>query len=145
MKSLLTVLLLCLTPALPAVAQEWALGGYDAVSYTRVGRPVPGRSDIATMWKGQKWHFSSEENRARFEADPRAYAPAFGGLCPVALAEGRRVEGDPTHFVIIGKRLYLTRSDAAEQSILSAPQRILPAARQGWLRLKQAPAAVGME
>lgn len=68
----MTALLLC---PLAAVAQDWALEGYDPVGYVAQGRPVPGRSDIATMWKGKIWHFASEDNRARFEADPQGYAP----------------------------------------------------------------------
>lgn len=136
MRHLALVLLCCLTPALPALAEDWALGGYDAVSYLRSGNPKPGRGDIATMWKGRQWHFASEENRARFEADPRAYAPGFDGLCPVALSEGRRMAGDPRHFVIIGKRLYLVRSEAAELAIRSAPRDILMQAKKSWARLR---------
>lgn len=133
---LIAVLLSVLSLPLASAAQEWALGGYDVVSYLRDGRPQPGRSDISTTWKGQQWHFRNEENRARFEADPRAYAPGFGGLCAVALAEGRREEGDPRHFVVIGSRLYLLHSAGAERRIMSAPREILMQAKQGWARLK---------
>lgn len=136
MKHLALALLLCLTSVFPAGAEDWALGGYDAVSYMRGGHPQPGRGDIATMWKGRRWHFASEENRARFEADPRAYAPGFGGLCPVSLSEGRREDGDPRHFVVIGKRLYLMRSEAAERLIMSAPRDILMKAKKSWVRLR---------
>lgn len=136
MKPFLLSLLILAAPALPAMAQNWALDGYDAVAYGSAGQPVPGRSDIATMWKGQSWHFATEENRARFEADPRAYAPGFAGFCPVSLAEGRREPGDPQHFAIIGKRLYLMRSDAALRKIMEAPQQVLDQAQQNWPRLK---------
>lgn len=136
MKHVVLTMLLCLTTAVPVVAQEWALDGYDVVSYTRSGHPAPGRSDISTMWKGRQWHFASEENRARFESDPRSYVPGFGGLCPVSLSEGRRREGDPRHFVIIGKRLYLMRSQDAEREIMSAPRAILMRAKKNWVKLR---------
>lgn len=132
MKSLSLLLLFLLAPALPATAQDWALGGFDAVAYARAGHPVPGRNDIVTMWKGKLWHFATEDNRARFEADPRAYAPGFNGFCPVSLSEGRREKGDPRHFAIIGKKLYLMRSESAERQIKATPQDILKQAKRAW-------------
>lgn len=128
---ILSVMLACL-PAAQALAQDWAIEGYDAVGFLQSGRPVPGRGDIATMWKGKVWHFASEENRSRFESDPRSFAPAFGGLCPVALSEGRRVPGDPRHFVVIGNRLYLVRSDRSLRELRRMPQDILARASEVW-------------
>lgn len=136
MKPLLLALLLLISPALPAAAQDWALDGYDAVGYAQQGRAIPGRSDIVTLWKGKLWHFANEDNRARFEANPRSFAPGFGGLCPVALAEGRKVAGDPRHFVIIGNRLYLLRNDADEREMMDAPRRVLMKAKQIWASLR---------
>ena len=110
------------------------MDGFDAVDFLEHGRPVPGRGDIATMWKGQVWHFATEENRSRFEADPRSFAPAFGGLCPVALSEGRRVQGDPRHFVVIDDRLYLVGSARAKQKMRHDPRAILDQAWAEWDR-----------
>lgn len=136
MKHLILSFMLLLCPAIPAAAEDWALGGYDAVAYGRSGQPVPGRNNIATMWKGEIWHFATEDNRARFEADPRAYAPGFAGLCPVSLSEGRQEKGDPRHFAIIGKRLYLLRSESAERQIIRAPRKILMKAKESWSKLR---------
>ena len=134
MKTLTLALILSFASVLPALAQDWAIDGYDPVGFLQSGRPVPGRGDISTMWKGKVWHFASEENRSRFESDPRSFAPAFGGLCPVALAEGRRVPGDPHHFVVMGKRLYLLRSDRSARELRRAPQEILSRASETWGR-----------
>lgn len=132
MKKLLLSLILTSAPVLPVMAQDWAIDGFDAVGFLESGRPVPGRGDISTLWKGQVWHFATEENRNRFEADPRSFAPAFGGLCPVALAEGRRVAGDPRHFLIIGDRLYLVGSNRAARKLQQAPRDILARAQKSW-------------
>lgn len=132
MKPLILSLCMCLTPALPALAEDWAMDGFDAVGFVQSGRPVPGRGDIATMWKGQVWHFATEENRAQFESNPRSYAPAFGGFCPVALAEGRRVPGDPRHFVVIGDRLYLLGSGRSVRALKRDGDNILARARANW-------------
>ena len=176
MKTLLLSLMLTLAPALPVMAQDWAIDGFDAVGFLESGRPIPGRGDISTLWKGKVWHFATEENRNRFEADPRSFAPAFGradaarstrcspaptsscratgraqspamallpgrsrsfapafgGLCPVALSEGRRVAGDPHHFVIIENRLYLVGSNRAVRKLQQAPREVLSRARERW-------------
>ena len=134
MKTLLLSLILISAPVAPAVAQDWAIDGFDAVDFLERGRPVPGRGDIATMWKGQVWHFATEENRNRFEADPRSFAPAFDGLCPVALSKGRRVRGDPRHFVVIGNRLYLLGSPGAVQELRRDPKTVLGRAKANWGR-----------
>lgn len=132
MKTLLLSLILTSAPALPVLAQDWAIDGFDAVGFLESGRAVPGRGDISTLWKGQLWHFASEENRHRFESDPRSFAPAFGGLCPVALAEGRHVQGDPRHFVVIGDKLYLVGSHRSARKLQQAPQDILARAQESW-------------
>lgn len=132
MKTLLLSLILTSAPVLPALAQDWAMDGFDAVGFLESGRPVPGRGDISTLWKGQVWHFATEENRSRFEADPRSFAPAFDGLCPVALSEGRQVPGDPRHFMVIGDRLYLVGSSRAARKLQQAPRDILARAHESW-------------
>lgn len=132
MKTLILSLALISVPVLPALAQDWAIDGFDAVGFVQSGKPLPGRGDIATMWKGKLWHFATEENRSRFESDPRSFAPAFGGLCPVALAQGRRVQGDPHHFVVIGDRLYLPGSDGSARTLRQEAQGILTKAQENW-------------
>ena len=134
MRALALSLLFVLGATWPGHAQEWAVGGFDPVGYAQAGRPTPGRSDIATMWKGQLWHFASEENRARFEADPRAYAPALNGMCPVSIVDGRPQPGDPRFFARVGGRLYLLESGRAESRLRQDAEGIVRAAREIWRR-----------
>ena len=68
-------LALTVIPSLaPAQVHDWALNGMDPVSYETENAAVPGRADIVTFWRGQSWHFATEDNRTRFEANPRALA-----------------------------------------------------------------------
>lgn len=113
------------------------MDGRDPVGYFSDGRAMAGRVDIATMWKGYVWHFVSEDNRARFEADPRRFAPAFNGFCPVNLADGRLVEGNPEIFAVIGQRLYLLRSDAARSQLMDQPAEVLSRARTAWAETRK--------
>lgn len=135
MKPLLLILALLSSPLSPALAQDWALDGFDPVGYQAEGRAVPGRNDISTLWKGLVWHFANVENRARFEADPRSFAPGLNGFCPVALSEGRLEPGDPRHFVIVGNRVYLLRSGADQRRFMQEPREILMKARKIWASL----------
>lgn len=132
MKKLLIPIFLSFASVLPAAAQDWALEGFDPVGYIRQNRALPGRSDIATMWKGKVWHFASEENRARFEADPRTYMPVFDGYCPVELSKGRFLMGDPTYFAVSDHRIYLLRSRAAQREFSQDTGPILSRARSVW-------------
>lgn len=90
--------------------QGAALRGYDTVAYFTDGAPVQGKPNIAVMWKGVVWHFASEENREAFEANPRAFAPQFGGFCAYAVAQGYTIGTDPLEWDIVDGKLYLTHS-----------------------------------
>ncbi|WP_017999847.1 YHS domain-containing (seleno)protein [Paracoccus sp. N5] len=133
-RALLTSLLLLL-PVSPALAQNWALDGMDPVSYGTDNAAVPGRSDLVTLWRGKAWHFASEQNRNLFEANPGAYAPGLGGLCVVALSEGRSEPGNPRYFVVIGQRTYFLRSERARARLLADPQQVLMRAKAFWARM----------
>ncbi|WBU60550.1 YHS domain-containing (seleno)protein [Paracoccus albus] len=120
---------------LPAFADGWALGGYDPVAYVTRDAAIEGRGDISTSWRGKQYHFVSEENRALFEANPRAYTPGFDGLCVVALSEGRPEPGDPRLFVIIGQRVYLVGSESRRQQLIENPRQLLMKAKNMWVRV----------
>lgn len=111
---------LTLAAAAPAQASEpaiytgifdgVALGGYDPVAYFEGGAPLEGSAAHSVDWQGAEWRFASAENRARFIADPEAYAPQFGGYCAWAVAEGYTAHGDPHVWSIVDGRLYLNYS-----------------------------------
>lgn len=136
LKPLILALLFSVLPAAAAMAGEWALGGMDAVAYREQGAAVPGNGRIVTHWAGLDWHFTSEDNRAAFEANPRAFAPGLNGMCPVALAlQGRAVPGDPRYFVLVGQRLYLTSSPDSQARFMADPRGILMKAKAAFIRL----------
>lgn len=87
-----------------------AINGYDTVAYFTVGRPVEGKAEIAVMWKGAVWRFSSQANRQTFESNPRAYAPQYGGYCAYGVSMGYRDSTEPDAWKITGGKLYLIRT-----------------------------------
>ena len=126
-------------PALPNMGERMlvsrvsgiALGGYDAVAYQLAGQPVAGVSAHEAVWAGVTWRFSSEANKAAFQADPQVYAPLFDGYDPMGVAQSRAVETDPYHFAVLRGRLVLFRTEASRERFL-ADAAVLNLAARAW-------------
>ncbi|MDX1514323.1 MAG: YHS domain-containing (seleno)protein [Gammaproteobacteria bacterium] len=95
--------------------EQGAIRGFDPVAYFSEGKPVPGSADITHEWDGATWHFASEANRDRFIAEPKKFAPAYGGYCAYAVANGYTATTDPNAWSIVDDRLYLNYSIAVKQ------------------------------
>ena len=126
--------LAAVTCAPMAAVADQALGGMDVVSLRDSGRTIGGDGSISTHWKGRDWIFANEANRAAFEANPRAYAPGFGGNCPVKLSEGQKQPGRPDLAIVVSGTLYLTSTAGARDRLANDPAIIAVAAEQ-WKRL----------
>ncbi len=87
-----------------------AINGYDPVAYFTRGEPTKGKAGYSVTWKGAVWRFVSLENRDTFEANPRAYAPQYGGYCAYAVSQGRRDPTKPDAWRIVDGKLYLIRT-----------------------------------
>jgi YHS domain-containing protein len=84
-----------------------AVGGYDTVAYFRQNKPVVGKAEFSTEYKGATWRFSSKENLDAFKANPTAFAPQFGGYCAWAVAHNYTASGDPQVWSVVQGKLYL--------------------------------------
>lgn len=107
----------------PALAREpetfqrggIAIGGTDPVAYFTEAAPVMGRADTSLMWMGATWTFASTANRERFEADPTAFAPVFGGYCAYAASNGYLAPTVPEAWTVHENRLYLNANMRARE------------------------------
>ena len=90
-----------------------ALQGYDPVAYFKDGKPVEGAASNSATWHGATYHFTSNENREAFVADPERYAPQFGGYCAFAVSRGTTANGDPHQWAIVNDRLFLNNNALA--------------------------------
>jgi len=88
-----------------------ALRGYDAVAYFREGAAVEGRAEFAHEWNGARWLFKSEEHRAAFAREPKAYTPQYGGYCSYAVAHGYTADADPQAWKVVDGKLYLNYNE----------------------------------
>ncbi|BDD04721.1 YHS domain-containing (seleno)protein [Aureibacter tunicatorum] len=81
--------------------------GYDVVSYFD-NSAKKGSKKISAEYKGVKYYFSSDANKAKFEKNPEKYAPQYGGWCAYAMGkEAEKVDVDPNTFEIMDGKLYL--------------------------------------
>ncbi|WGI20597.1 YHS domain-containing (seleno)protein [Amylibacter sp. IMCC11727] len=92
-----------------------AIDGTDAVAYFTESKPVAGSKSHSLKYKGSTWLFSSAENKAKFEADPEAYAPQYGGYCAYAMARGAVAPTVPEAWRIVDGKLYLNFSKAIQK------------------------------
>jgi len=99
-----------------------AIDGYDVVTYFTKDGPKPGDPEVAVMWKGAVWRFVSNENREKFESNPRAFAPQFGGYCAYGVSQGYVVRTDPQMWSIRNGKLYLIH----DKSVWSIWQQDVP-------------------
>ena len=94
-----------------------AVKGYDTVSYFQGdGVPVKGSEEFQTQWRGANWYFSSQKNLDAFKADPKKYAPQYGGYCAWAVAHDTLAKGDPTVYNIVDGKLYLNYDQSINSS-----------------------------
>ena len=86
---------------------EPAIKGYDPVAYFESNSATKGHPTITSRHRGITYQFSSIENRRKFADSPQKFAPTYGGWCATAMAEGDKVDIDPTNFKITSGRLFL--------------------------------------
>jgi hypothetical protein len=118
-------------PVLHDARSGLALFGYDPVAYHTEGKPVEGLSAFGLSHLGLAWRFSSAANLAAFRATPDAFVPALGGHDPLSAAEGNMAQGDPDHFLLVGHRLYLFRSEERRREAAENLD-VIDRAEAGW-------------
>ncbi|MBO6834801.1 MAG: YHS domain-containing (seleno)protein [Alphaproteobacteria bacterium] len=96
-----------------------ALQGYDPVAYFTEGKPVQGNWQITSQYQGATYRFANEAHKDKFEADPAAYVPQYGGYCAFGTAMGFKFDGDPTQWRIVDDKLYLNLSAEIQEKWLA--------------------------
>ena len=84
-----------------------AIGGYDSVAYFREGRARAGSARYPQVWNGVVWFFATPANRDAFAAEPRRFAPRYGGFSAHGVSNGGFYAIDAHAFLIADGRLYL--------------------------------------
>ena len=91
-----------------------AVSGYDPVAYFQEGKPVRGNDRFTVTWNGATWRFASAANQDKFRADPKKFAPQYGGYCAWAVSQGYTASTDPEAWHIANGKLYLNYSKSVQ-------------------------------
>jgi len=98
------------------------LKGLDPVALTE-GKEVAGDPDRAIDRDGFRYFFASDENRAKFEADPKRFEIQFGGSCARMGPMSSVCKMD--HFAVHDGRIYVFASADCRKGFLADPERHL--------------------
>lgn len=109
-----------------------AVSGYDTVAYFTEGKPVEGKSELETEYKGATWRFSSQENLDLFKKDPEKYAPQYGGYCAWAVAHNSTASSDPESWEIVDGKLYLNYNASIQEKWSPRKDELIPRANTNW-------------
>jgi YHS domain-containing protein len=83
------------------------LGGHDVVAYFTEGRHRAGDPRFASVHEGVTFRFASAEHKARFDANPAAFVPQYGGYCANGIVYAIPWGGDADAWRIIDGKLYI--------------------------------------
>lgn len=100
---------LLLTAQTTAYNQEkgFVANGYDVVSYFD-NSVKKGNKSLTFTYENAKFRFSSQNNLAKFKANPEKYVPQYGSWCAYAMATtGEKVTINPETYEIRNDKLYL--------------------------------------
>lgn len=90
-----------------------ALMGHDPVAFFVEKKPVMGKPELRTVYKGAIYQFASPENKARFDKEPAKFEPQFGGFCGYAASINKVSPISIAFFEILDGRLVLQHNQKA--------------------------------
>lgn len=100
------------------------LDGLDPVLLVE-GKQVIGQPHLTAAYLRHEYRFSTEENLARFKADPVRFAVQNGGACAkMGELTGR---GSPSRWVVTRGKIFLFASDGCKSSFLQNEERYFEA------------------
>lgn len=120
--------------------QSLAISGYDPVSYFAEGggKGKEGSKQFESTYRGVRYRFQNEQNKAAFLSAPDRYEPAYGGWCAYAMSSGKQVEVDPDSFLIQEGRLLLFYdgflSNTRKSWQKETPLELMPKADAEWTK-----------
>lgn len=98
------------------ITQGLGLHGQDPVSYFPEGNSTPSRGVVAQTYEGVTYRFINQENAETFLDRPEKFEPTYGGWCAWAMANGSKVDINPSIFTINGNRIHFFISARAKRN-----------------------------
>jgi YHS domain-containing protein len=76
-----------------------ALQGYSPVSYADLGLAQKGLKEYKSEYNKIVYYFTSAEQKATFDKNPKKYLPQYGGYCAFGVYAGAKFRPDPNKFI----------------------------------------------
>jgi YHS domain-containing protein len=109
-----------------------AMHGFDPVAYFTMDEAVQGKAQFSTEYKEGTYRFASEANKQMFLENPSAYLPSYGGYCAYGTTKGKKFDGDPRLFKVVGGRLYFNLNPDVYKTWLQDPEGYIKQADAKW-------------
>ncbi len=109
-----------------------AIQGYDPVAFFAQNKPVKGRAEFESSYKGARYLFASADDKALFEANPAKYEPQFGGFCAYAASRGHTAPIKIEAWQIVNGRLLMQYDLGVKKDFNKDPQGNLQKADKNW-------------
>lgn len=107
--------------------------GYDVVAYFTDGKPMQGSAEFTHEYGGVKWQFTSKAHRDLFVANPKKYAPQYGGFCSWGVSVGRLFDVDPVNgWTIRDEKLYLNFNAEINGTFMHDAPTFIASADKSW-------------
>ena len=123
-------------PGLTAAGAPLGLHGVDPVAFIELGNRIEGRAEHVAVHDGVAYYFSSEANRAAFEARPARYVPQNGGFCTYGVSVGKKFDGDPRYAAVVDGKLYVFLSEEIFHAFNRDRAGTIAKAERNWARIR---------
>ena len=108
------------------------LFGADVVAYFTDNQYTQGSAEFRSEYQGVDFHFASAANKARFDADPPAYIPQYGGYCANGIMFAIPWGGNAQDFIVENGKLYIFGGKISKQAFLLDLENSIRLADQYW-------------
>lgn len=108
------------------------LKGADVVAYFTQSKYVQGDVNFKSDFEGVTFRFSSAENKALFDKEPKKYLPEYGGYCANGIAYGIPWGGDADTWKMINGKLYIFGGQESKEGFEIDEARYLQLADKYW-------------
>ena len=109
-----------------------ALDGYCPVAYAVMDKAVKGDSKFASEYQDETYYLANGKAKMMFDKSPESYVVAYDGWCATGVANGMKVESDPTVFVVRDGKTYLFSSEEAKAMFSKDATGLVAMADQHW-------------
>lgn len=113
------------------------LQGHDPVAFHTDSKAMKGSPAISAEYRGYKYLFSSEGNKAAFEEQAEKYLPAYGGYCAYGVSLGILFPVEIDTWEIIDGRLVLQYSQDVKQKFSEQKDENIRKANENWSKLEE--------